>query len=303
MKIITSLIALTLNFIVFAQTDSLIAYYPLASTPNDTTGQSDPMILSNTPFLGGGIYCNGIYQFSGIPDWCQAETPILPASFFESFTVSAKFKVDSIGNPPFQFETAVLSGGSEYRWIACILKEDSTVALKYNNFNYKASSLHFTMNNWHEFKITYNTIDTTTRLYLDDVLACSVQAKLIHGNQYDRTFSVTDGSVGNTFKGFLKDLKIYTKVPLTGIKQPVEFDAFKLYPNPNNGKFNLLMKNLTKDKIDLEIYNLQGEIVFTIKDFTLQASCEINLPDFQRGIYFVRAIDGEKVYSQKMVIE
>ena len=70
-----------------------IAYYPLLNSAIDLTGNYGPMSLTNTPFdLEGGIYCNGIYGYNGIPpDFCQAITPQISGLNPNAFTLSVKF--------------------------------------------------------------------------------------------------------------------------------------------------------------------------------------------------------------------
>ena len=99
-KLIVLIFVLGLVHISFVFTQDLSdlalnAHYPLSSTPNDTTGNNGPMTLINTPFEDGGIYCNGNYI--GVdPDSCGAWTPAITDLNFESFAVSAMFKVDTV---------------------------------------------------------------------------------------------------------------------------------------------------------------------------------------------------------------
>jgi hypothetical protein len=79
-----------------------------------------------------------------------------------------------------------------------------------------------------------------------------------------------------------------------------------IYPNPNNGKFTLKSNNINS----IEIYNMLGNKVYTLNDFkrqttnwTGQASNEIDLSNFQKGIYFVKIYDGQKTQTKKIVIQ
>ena len=92
---------------------TLIAHYPLLNSPNDTTGNNDPMTLLNTPFQDGGIYCNGNNPGND-PNPCDAKTPDisdLNLKFFAirrikhfSVTIHAAW---SAGCFPFSFFLAV----------------------------------------------------------------------------------------------------------------------------------------------------------------------------------------------------
>lgn len=183
----------------------LIAHYPLISTPNDTTGNFGPMTLTNTPYQEGGIYCNGVSINNA--GGCQAETPILPASIFTSFIVTANFKVTSYPNS----RKPVLLGGSHFRWIGLYLEPDSTVALYYNNGFTQRSTLHYSLNTWHEAKIIYDSSVAIADLYLDKVFACSARFTIVHGSDNDRTFMINNFSASaEVFEGILSDLKIYS---------------------------------------------------------------------------------------------
>ncbi|MDP2208847.1 MAG: LamG-like jellyroll fold domain-containing protein [Bacteroidota bacterium] len=290
----------------FAQQGNLIAYYPLNSTPNDTTGHFGPMLLTNTPFIGGGIYCNGNYQF-GDTNWCRAETPILPASIFHTFSVSAKFKVDSIR----QFERPVIIGGAGWRWIACILKSDSTVALLYNNQNRQPSTLHYSTNTWHEMTITYDSSNTIAKLYLDGVLACSTLFTIQHGPEYDRTFGVTNFSNATVFKGFLKDLKIYSTVivPTSVIDieslLPANIQLSQNYPNPFNPSTTIRFRLTYSGFVDLSVHNILGQKIATLVSEYLVAgehTIQWSATEFASGVYFYRLQAGRLSETKKLLL-
>jgi hypothetical protein len=74
----------------------------------------------------------------------------------------------------------------------------------------------------------------------------------------------------------------------------------KVYPNPNNGLFNLQLSGF-KGKTDIRMINLMGKTVYqTIlnEDNTM----EVGLPALPRGIYSVKANNGTTVQTIKMII-
>jgi hypothetical protein len=188
---------------------TLIAHYPLYSTANDTTGNYDPMILTNTPFQEGGIYCNGNYIW-GDPDPCDAITPDITDFNFESFAVSAMFKVKSIPTR----RRPVFVCGRDYKWLCTFVDPDSTVGLGHSSLFFTAQSSRekFTIDQWHKVTVTYDSTEGVGRLFFNEVLADSAIFQNNHHN--DRTFTITEGGNGVTFKGFLKDLKIFSKFNL-----------------------------------------------------------------------------------------
>jgi hypothetical protein len=77
-----------------------------------------------------------------------------------------------------------------------------------------------------------------------------------------------------------------------------ENKGFLLFPNPTSGTFKIQSPQLKNSQ--LEIFNMLGEKIYS--DFTLgeESTVSLNAP---AGIYFVRVSDGEKAYTQKLVVE
>lgn len=292
--------------IALGQQGSLMASYPLNSTPNDTTGHFAPMLLTNTPFEGGGIYCNGIYQFSSDSSWCQAETPVLPTSIFQSFSVSAKFKVDSIPGR----ERPVIIGGSGWRWIGCLLRPDSTVALLYNNQNRELSTLHYSSSTWQEVTITYDSSTIIAKLYLNGALACSILFTIEHGPEYDRTFGVTNPSNATVFKGFLKDLKIYSTVIVPTTVQdissllPENIQLSQNYPNPFNPSTTIRFRLPHSGFVDLSVHDILGQKIATLVSGYLVAgehTIQWSATGHASGAYFYR-LQADKLSETKKLL-
>ncbi len=202
----------------------LIAHYPLSSTANDTTGNYAPMELTNTPFRDGGIYCNGIYP-DGSPNACDAVTPDISGLNSKSFAVSADFKIDSLLN-----RRPILMCGDYYRWSIIFTDEDdSTISLSQSSalFNAHTSDARFSLNIWHEIIYVYDSTANMGWLYLDGVAIDSSDSPLDDNN--DRTFTITHGGEGRTFKGYLKDLKVYSMVDTPTLLQQDSLALVALY--------------------------------------------------------------------------
>lgn len=74
-------------------------------------------------------------------------------------------------------------------------------------------------------------------------------------------------------------------------------NLFSIYPNPSTGKFNIAFSN-QQQITSVEIYNLFGESVFQ-----KQNTNEIDLSSAAKGIYFVKVYAGEKIYTEKIIVE
>ena len=95
----------------------------------------------------------------------------------------------------------------------------------------------------------------------------------------------------------MEEAVVYVDVCL-GIDNQV-FKDFKIYPNPNNGEFEILMPNIT-DKTEIEILNLNGKIIYnqTISNNRKK----INLEDISRGVYIIKANQNGNIYTKKLII-
>ncbi|MFC1569296.1 LamG-like jellyroll fold domain-containing protein, partial [bacterium] len=179
---------------------TLIAHYPLESHTNDVTSLQYRMTLTNIPFEDGGIYCNGIYAYDY--DGCMAITPQLVNFSFAKLAISVTFKVtdteEAAGRPLF-------IGGSSYRWLPVEFDADSLIGFGYNTDNT------YTSNVWHTVTMTYDSLSDDALCYLDGVLVDNYNVQINHGNE--KRIGITDFSDGDTFKGYLKDLKIYSIPP------------------------------------------------------------------------------------------
>jgi hypothetical protein len=181
----------------FKYEQNLIAFYPLSINGNDELGNNAQMTLTNAPFQNGGIFCNGIYTS------CSASTPPINNFTFNSFTISADFLVTENLTQP------VFVCGQGCRWLGFYLKADGTVDLFYNNSNHLSSSITYGLNQWNNAKVTYD--GTTVNMYLNNILACSVQIQLDYSicGTSDTKIGVTNWSNGQGLKGYYKNLKIY----------------------------------------------------------------------------------------------
>ena len=97
--------------------------------------------------------------------------------------------------------------------------------------------------------------------------------------------------------------------PQTDFTMPLRIgdvsNSMTIYPNPNNGQFNLLLSGYDAAQVMVNITNTVGQVVFTASiavdgDNTVQ---EINLENMAAGTYFVHLTDGQRNDVQTLVIK
>ncbi len=79
---------------------------------------------------------------------------------------------------------------------------------------------------------------------------------------------------------------------------------FNIFPNPNNGEFNVQCQNLNSENMVLNILNLIGQVVYSEKiPQTSSLNMAINLSHLSKGVYNINFVEKEKtIKTQKMII-
>lgn len=77
---------------------------------------------------------------------------------------------------------------------------------------------------------------------------------------------------------------------------------YMLFPNPSNGKINLVSLNEFKTNSNIEVKDVTGKLVYKTDLQTKESKAELNL-DVKDGIYFVVLYEnGLKIFAQKIII-
>jgi hypothetical protein len=88
---------------------------------------------------------------------------------------------------------------------------------------------------------------------------------------------------------------------IAGISKAELPDVMEIYPNPARNTFTISFNGqLTVDNGQLEVYNIVGQKVYAdeIHSQLSTVNCQLN-----PGIYFVRLTAGERVFTEKLVVE
>jgi hypothetical protein len=97
----------------------------------------------------------------------------------------------------------------------------------------------------------------------------------------------------------LKDAGVQTK------KRELEIDNLKFSPNPSDGKINLSFTLPEKKSVTINIYDINGNVVYTetIRDFQGTYQKEIDISDKGTGAFFLQIVQGLYDVIKKIIIQ
>lgn len=87
-------------------------------------------------------------------------------------------------------------------------------------------------------------------------------------------------------------------------EEPVQ-QTIQVYPNPGNGIFTVEVLGFDEDLIEVELYNLLGEVLYkrTQKLEGPINTIDVNISNQPEGIYFIKLSDGKNIYTEQFVKE
>lgn len=82
------------------------------------------------------------------------------------------------------------------------------------------------------------------------------------------------------------------------------FENLSVYPNPNDGTFNVQFNSTTNEKIAIGVYDIRGREIFN-KSYQNNGLFNetLQLKDIQSGIYLVTILDGDRKITKKIIVE
>jgi len=90
-----------------------------------------------------------------------------------------------------------------------------------------------------------------------------------------------------------------------GINDPAQSLGFQVYPNPMTNSSTLNFNLETGSDIKISLFNNLGMEVLKVTDSYMNAGnhkLNLNLSDFENGIYFIRIQAGEKIVTEKVTL-
>jgi hypothetical protein len=108
-----------------------------------------------------------------------------------------------------------------------------------------------------------------------------------------------DGGDGQNHPERVPKLYIFYKGPLAIAENP-QIQRLHIYPNPANNTRVFVNLN-SSDPAVISIYDLTGKEIKTCSvDQTLTTEMDIN--DLHQGIYIMKALQDNQVYTQKLIV-
>ncbi len=98
---------------------------------------------------------------------------------------------------------------------------------------------------------------------------------------------------------------VITFINCTGIDEIVGLENVSVYPNPNDGTFNLNITSSRSITIDMKVFNALGVEYMERKQIVVvgEYSSKIDLQDVKPGLYFITLTDDDGMFLKKFLVK
>lgn len=117
------------------------------------------------------------------------------------------------------------------------------------------------------------------------------------------TFGVRDTAADDTGTINSYTLTVCSK-QFTLANDDFEFEAFELFPNPNNGNFTVKFISNTGNDVKISVHDLRGRQIFD-KSYANNGTFNqtLSLDKAQAGVYLLSVVDGGKKTVKRIIVE
>lgn len=124
----------------------------------------------------------------------------------------------------------------------------------------------------------------------------------VHIYQANGEYTVT--MTANNDCGFATATQIVTII-LTAVHESEVFSEFAIFPNPNSGRFTLVLNGAPQNSLELTFSNLTGQqLIFEKVDFhTGEVVREFAFIQLPAGMYILQVKTNEHIFSKKVIVE
>ena len=172
------------------------------------------------------------------------------------------------------------------------IKSDSTIYIVKIDYNIKPGSMRIfigTDENILKLSLVIDSLDIPKLLVLDDYKNAYIGITSATGDAYE----IHDILYWDFCSEFITDIEDNS---MKELKTNIDLN---IYPNPNNGIFNLSLKNA--DISDVIISDVLGNIIY--RDRTNTENKSINLSFQPKGVYFVKVVSGKNIDIIKIIVD
>ncbi len=159
--------------------------------------------------------------------------------------------------------------------------------------------------------VTINTVDVNVTTAAATITADATGASYQWLN-CDSSYSMIAGETGQSFTPSLTtgnyavevtengctDTSICTLIDYTSIEE-IESIDFVIYPNPNNGEFNI---EVNENVNSIQIFDNTGKLVYVSNEVT-EGILNIDLTEVERGAYIVKVISNTTSSSKMLIVQ
>jgi subtilisin-like proprotein convertase family protein len=121
-------------------------------------------------------------------------------------------------------------------------------------------------------------------------------------NQFDSfTFTVTDGE-----GGFLGTPQFNIEIDpnaIVNVNELLQDDEIQIFPNPNDGNFNVLFEKPVWENLGLKMYNVHGQLILEQNLARGAFNFEIQTPSIAAGIYFVKIETANEFLVKRIIVK
>jgi len=128
--------------------------------------------------------------------------------------------------------------------------------------------------------------------------------KTVWVNQDNEVFNL-DGTKYEFQSASEKDMESLKNVGIKTKNRELQLENLKFSPNPSNGKINLSFELVEQKKVTINIYDINGNIVYSeiLKDFQGEYNKDIDISQQKSGTFFLQIAQGLYDIIKKIIIQ
>lgn len=293
-----------------------------AISQNDNLGifTINPTATGTFNFSGGGVSGTFTIGTSIINSVTDSDTvvvysvpPVLPISALPNDSVCENQSI-----------TLSVPGGYIYQWFkdttALFNATDSFIVVTNNSGNYwvKVSNQYGCITNSNTFNITFvENPPKPTFWIIGNTLNTNMNG---FGLQWYYNGNAINGATGlthtatnsgnyhiiatNSFGCTTSSDTVFITV-VNGIAEGLPIQDVSIYPNPNNGMFNLAFELMTEANVNIMVADMLGKVVYeeNIGNYSGSYNKQLDLTHLQKGIYLVNLQVGNERINKRIIIQ